>query len=724
MPSKSNTPKPKKKKDYVRLVFVWIILLGLLFSILAFPFLLGTRVAGEEGGETGTEESSSQSSEYGPTAPPDPGEPGENPPSTPQPGQPGDESEPSQPAVPGEELPGDPQESHTPETPPTGPDGEEPSLPEPLNPEGTDPELPGETEYVPLESFPIIEKFEPRADRLTLLLPLDPYWDVLPVNAEALNFNPLLFNSPQLFSLASLLYRPLYSDLDQGTYSLLASYKLSADGKKLRLELKPQLFWGPNQPLTVRDIEFTLDSLVQAPLAYPGTSFLAKIVGVEDYWKRQARILGLSENAENPSAQAPAAPTLPDLPLETPEPDTAGKTRPFILLEGINSLNDREMEISFKEDISAQLEDILALPILPARVWWSSPSQNWLQLSSLPELMDQDLTTGAGPDTTGTEKSDLQTPTDESLQVVYAGAGSGPYSLDFSQDSPDIELSAKPAPAGSPFSPAQIPHLTIRHSREYEIVDDLLNYQADLALLPLLSPENQTRILEAGYKLDKVATTDLLSLTVNTDIEDNPLADPQLLAALYLLAPQGNAMQDLTHVPILSLQGECLNVDQASLSERAGLTDPGRKISAEERQKLALDLLAEAGYSTSEMSEAQLAKAGADAPSLDQLNLSLVYLADDLLSHDCILAWDHNLMGAGVDINFQAVSRQDLDSALTAQASGLILHGSRSQLPQGRPAYALYRQAYYFAYQRLANFKPQAPSFFLGAEDWTLEGQD
>lgn len=724
MPSKSNRPKPKKKKGSIQRIVVWIILLGLLFSILAFPFLLGSRVAGEEGGKTSTEEASTLPSTYGPTAPQDPEEPSATQPSSPQPGQEEDESNPSQPAVPGSDQIGATQEGPETDSPAPGPNSEEPSLPEPENPGDLNPDFPDPTDYLPLESQPVIAPFEARADRLTLLLPLDPYWDALPSNAQALNFNPLLFNSPQLFSLASLIYRPLYSDLDQGAYSLLASYDLSTDGKTLHLELKPQLFWGPHQPLTVRDIEFTLDSLVQAPLVYPWASFLSKIVGVEDYWTRKAHLQEISENAENPSLQDPTGPNPEDSLLDTPTGDASSTHPPFILLKGIKSLNDLEMDISFQEDISAQLEEILALPILPARVWWAAPSQDWPQLSALPEILGRKIATNPEAGNPGTENADPQDLSPEELQQIYADAGSGPYSLAFSQDSSDVELSAKPVPAGSPFSPSQIPHLTIRHSRTYEMVDDLINYQADLALLPLLSREDQTRILEAGYKLDKLAGTDLLALTVNTDLEDNPLADPQVLAALYLLAPQGDAMQDFTQVPILSLQGEPLHTDGPSLSERAGLPDPGNQSSAEARQDLALDLLAKAGYTTSEMSEDQLIKAGADAQSLDQVDLRLLYLADDLLSHDCILAWDQHLLEAGVDIKFQAISREELGTALTDQASGLVLHTSPSQRSPKWPSYALYHQAYFFAYQRLSNFEPQAPSFFLGAENWALEGQD
>ncbi|MDD7401013.1 MAG: ABC transporter substrate-binding protein [Eubacteriales bacterium] len=673
MPSKSNKPTPQKKQDYFKLIFVWVILLALLFSILAFPILLTSRVAGEEADEPRTE---------GPSLPAVPDKGLEE-------NQAGHVTPPTEASPSPAEETDQRQENLTDPDQPLGPEAEDPGQPLATDPEVLDQQEHLEGENWTLDNPPLLGKFEAEEDRISILLPLDPYTDYLPAYVQALNCNPLISNSPYLFCLASLLYRPLYAEGDQAAYSLLDSYDLSADGQSLHLKLKPQLNWADKQPLTTRDIEFTLDCLIQAQLAYPRDNFLAKIVGVET---------GL-EAAGNASAY-----------------------QPFIRLEGIEALNDQEMILSFTENISPDLEDILALPILPARVWWSAAPQDWLQLASLPLLYDQDSKAmGEGEVIPPEDNPVAEVLSPQDRQAIYAAAGSGPYCLDFQEDSPDLNFTAKPALPGSPFPQAQVPRLSIRHSRNYEIVDDLLTYEADLAMLPLVTPEDQARILQAGYKLDKLATSSLVSLSINSDLEENPLTQPDVLAALYLLAPQGNAMQELTQVPILATQGECLNsTGQTSLGQRIAAATAGPTGSPEERRDLAWELLLKAGYTTPKMPEEVLAKAGNQVQSLGQVGLSIFYLGDDRLTHDCVLAWDANLMEAGIDINFQTISQEDLNSKLALEPSGLVLNGDRSMVPPTWPAYSLYQQACYFASKRVENFSPQAPYYFLGAENWTL----
>lgn len=728
MPSKSPKSKPPQKKNYLKLIFIWIILLGLLFSIFMIPLALGAGVAGQEE----------------PTNPLLPSSPlpsaGESQASTPSyweegegslptfPSQPGDQEPPSLDQLPGQSTPEEPGQETLPSLPgpsedPTVPmEPEEPTLP--LGPEEEDFPIygPPELEYWPEEEADLDAAFEARPDRLTLLLPLDAYLDQAPRNAQGLNFNPLLYSSSYLFSLAGLLYRPLYSPLDQGAYSLLDSYELSPDGRSLHLELKPGLRWAENQPLTVKDLEFTLDCLIKAPQLYPRANFVEKILGVPAYWRRLA-----------------GEPTQlgPDLSLGESEGSTTGDTltesslganpsdpQPFISLEGIQALNDLELNLYFSEDISDQLEDILDLPLLPARVWWSYPPQDWPGLPSLPTILAQENLQAViqvlDQEPAGEEKPDGT----EVQEELYAAAGAGPYSLELSSDSSDLVLKAKPAAPDSPLQAGHIPQLTIRYSREYELVEDLLSYQADIALLPLLSPEDQARILEAGYKLDKVATPETLSLLVNTGLEDNLLSQPEILTALYLLFPSGQDMQDLTRVPLLALQGEHLSGDQASLSQQAGLEAGDQQLSPADRRNLAWELLLEAGYTSYQMPEEMQAQAGETAQNLDSSGLTIFYIADDLLSYDVVAAWDEELRAAGLPLSFQLISQHELENGLASIADGLILNNVGQKFPADMEAYALYRQAYFFASKRVENFLPQSPYYFLGAENWRIAGEE
>ncbi len=554
--------------------------------------------------------------------------------------------------------------------------------------------------------------FGQQADRLSMVIPKEDDTAYDDERLASLHFNPFILDSPYDALIAQFLYRPLYSGIGEGKYTLLESFEWSEDGKSLRLILKADLFWDSRQPVTTRDLYYSFSTILHTPGLLEKYPFFKNLLAFEDLTKTNEDTDPLA--GEN-SPEVPAA--------EAAEGEVAKNIKstakmPFLSISGLEIINDYEMALHFQENMSPAETAILRTPILPAYVWWAFTPEEWLSLDFIHQGSSFSTDRSLGAD-------NRQLLSEEELaKSYYKGAGSGPFSLNYLPNNELIELIRNPEPAPASKSTRGeskmlINKIDILRTSPAEAISLAIQSEADLVFAPAVAEEEERALEEAGYKLLVVPSSKILRFCLVEHTEEasnSPLANESILEALLLLSPNQEDLKRNTAIKTFAAPSQ-RNEDKTFpiLSTQ--------NIALEIRMQEALKLLAKEGYITNFTPEEEL-KALIDAGKTAQFlpPMLFCYPLEDELASAFAKTFEENLVQAGIYVTFQAVSESILyseesdlsyaDALLTNQF--VVLKENEKQLP-------ICSESYIFATKRLKNFDPKNPYYFLGAEDWELE---
>lgn len=518
-----------------------------------------------------------------------------------------------------------------------------------------EPEIPYVTESPnPIVTTPPIRR---DARTLNLLLPEADMDRITRQQAVRLNFNPFLVHSPTDRLIAQLLYRPLYDSNHEGKYGLAEVLQFSADGKSVEIVLKEKLTWQNGQPITCHDVFFTLAFLARYGQADTMPAFMASLSGMSEY--RQA--LTKAEPATDPSAD------------------------PIPNLKGFHYLDDRRLKLSFTQDARSCREELSALPLIPAHLWWQ------YQAHTNPEISDDDNT-------------DLP---------HYVG--NGPYRISSDAEDTVLLLKATRPTADSPFRKARIAQIKIHFTEASLMAQTLLDTPYDLAVLEELPMETEDLFKEAGYQVTTQPGKKVLALQINPQADPPIFDDPRVAQAFYWLSPTREEMRENCPLPLLP--AEPLSTEQTAWSNaKAALT-------WEQRLDQALELLLESGYTTPATPAAaidQQVTAGRTPQELPQLTIR--YAADDELLFYYIYNLSTRLDQARIYPNFQVLTAEESQEADLAgqQGSDLILLTEPTRGQEGR-SLPLFRQGLAWLRQAAVQVTSDQFSGFTGVEDWVLQ---
>lgn len=554
--------------------------------------------------------------------------------------------------------------------------------------------------------------FERQADRLSMVIPKETDAAYDDERLASLHFNPLILSSPYDALLAQFLYRPLYSDIGEGKYTLLESFEWSEDGKNLQLILKPDLFWDGLQPITTRDLYYSFSTILRTPNLLAKYPFFKNLLGFEDLPKA-------SEDTDSLAGEnSPEVPASEETDGEVAKILKSTAKMPFLSISGLEIISDYEMVLHFRENMSPAETAILRTPILPAYVWWAFMPEEWLSLDFI--HLGSSFSTSSG---ISAENRDFLSE-EELAKFFYNGAGSGPFSLNYLPNSELIELIRNPEPALVDKSVREenkllVNKISILRTSPAEAIFLALQSEADLVFAPAVDEAEELALKEAGYSLLVVPSSKILRFCLVEHSEEttsSPLANKNILEALLLLSPNQEDLKRNTAIKTFAAPSQ-RNEDKTFpiLSTQ--------NIALEIRMEEALKLLAKEGYVTNYTPEEDL-KALIDAGKTPQFlpPMLIYYPQEDELASAFAKTFEENLVQAGIYITFQAVSESILyneesdlsyaDALLTNQF--VVLKENENQLP-------ICSESYIFATKRLKNFDPKNPYYFLGAEDWELE---
>lgn len=525
--------------------------------------------------------------------------------------------------------------------------------------------IPAETN--PLVVTPVYPPLEEQEDRLTILLPQsESIREELPL---AVRLNPLLaFNANEKL-LSGLLYRPLSLLKDSLEYSVLETIRFSEDGKELRITLRTEQYWQDGEPISSRDLVFTLLAMLKNGVSHPLRFLLTKLKG---------------------------ATALQMDPVFNPSPESVGNTKPFADTAGIVSLNDREVLLSFDEDMSSFQNYFLSLPLIPAGVWWQSAPLFW-----------------------GNDK-----------EMNFDPPASGPYRLQQSAAGSENTDDAPADPgllflseSGEGFAEAEIAKISVQFAPSANMTEALRSSRADLAVMESLTAEEQALLKEDGYTVDVTDGEDVYTYSVNTEMQENPLLSAKVRLALSMLFPGLNELDPAVASALLPTADRMLAQDKAFLPEElAAVPIPENE---EERREAALDLLLEEGFYTVETAQEKLDRLMENKPDMDIRSFPALYLAyssQDPLLAELSLAYASVLQKAGITLYTFPMQNESI-SARGEDAQYVHLFLTRNSRWQQDPVWLnrpLFFPATYLVHKRVQHFRPSYPDLFAEAARWTL----
>lgn len=504
--------------------------------------------------------------------------------------------------------------------------------------------------------------FELKRDRLSILLPYD---DVILTDKgpsiDPRYLNPLMARNVNERMLGQLLYAPMHTIMNGKLLGLLETWTFTPDGKEAHLYLRKGLTWQDGQPITSRDILFSLLMMMKDGIYHPLTYTVREITGYKDL---------IRDPAFN----------VTDETLNSP---------PFYLSKGISTENDYELLVHFERDSRPFFYDFLALPVLPAHMWWKKAPRFW---------------------------------TPEEAKAALR-VGTGPYALDLSEDfAGDLEFYAE---NGSGTQAASIPNLSVRLVPEARLVELLLKNHADLAMIHHLDRSDERELKAAGYTLKTVPGDELLALYVHVTETNPAFKSDEVRQALDLVltAEKEEKMQDgLTYLPVgQSSLSPFTPLAPESLTEES--EDSEERL--EDRHNMAIELLLKAGWYTDETPQDKLAEFHNQYPETD-LKLfpavSLAYPVSDKTLEELALRYTDQLKKLGIPVHLVGLNDLTADgpSDVLSNIDLLLRRHSRWAVKTEDYCKPLYIPALIFASRDLQNFTPSFPLPFANAAYWVL----